>query len=214
MYVAFEGVDGVGKSTQIELLKESFLNLKNSNDLKTHKNLIALLKNGVVFTKEPGGTEFGEILRELLLEKKFNLSKRAEVLLFLADRSEHYEKVLKMNENKLIISDRSFISGIAYANSSFEFNTLLRLNSFALNSFFPQKVVLLRADERLLKERFAGKNLDNIEARGLEYFLQTQEALISCLQSLKERLSLDYAVFDASQSKQELHEKIKDFIND
>ena len=144
MYVVFEGIDGVGKSTQIELLKREF--------------------KDTVFSFEPGATKLGVHLRELLLEKSEKFSKRAEILLFLADRAEHFEQVLQKNADKIIICDRSFISGIAYANNAFDFETLFALNAFALDEFFPQKCVFLRADEGLIKERFEKKGLDKIRS--------------------------------------------------
>ena len=194
MYVVFEGVDGVGKSTQIELLKACY--------------------KDAVFSFEPGATPLGEDLREILLEKGGNFSKRAEILLFLADRAEHYEQILRANAHKLIISDRSFISGIAYANNAFDFEMLLSLNSFALNEFFPQKCVFLRASEGLIRERFAKKGLDKIEKRGVGYFLSVQNELEKCLQELQKRLNLRVLSLDGRESIGVLHEKIKEFIDD
>lgn len=194
MYVVFEGIDGVGKSTQIELLKAIYPQ--------------------AVFSYEPGATPLGKHLRELLLKKNARFGKRAEILLFLADRAEHYEEILSTNQDKLIISDRSFISGIAYANKAFDFETLLSLNSFVLNGFFPQKCVFLKADEALLKERFAAKGLDKIEQRGIEYFLNVQNALQECLKILAFKQNLRILSLDAGQSIEFLHEKIKDFIDD
>ena len=123
MYVLFEGIDTCGKSTQIDLLAEK------------HPEL--------VITKEPGGTAFGLKARDILLQDSLR-SKRAELLLFLADRAEHYEEIIKPNRDKIVISDRGFISGIGYAlaNGDFDFNELVRLNKFALEEHFPDKVVL------------------------------------------------------------------------
>lgn len=194
MYVVFEGIDGVGKSTQIELLKAVY--------------------SQAIFSYEPGATKLGVHLRELLLEKDTKFSKRAEILLFLADRAEHYEQILSKNTDKLIISDRSFISGIAYANNAFEFEMLLSLNAFALNHFFPQKCVFLKADEALLTERFAAKGLDKIEQRGSSYFIGVQNALEECLQILACKINLKILTLDARDSVANLHEKIKEFIDD
>ncbi|OQU74052.1 dTMP kinase, partial [Helicobacter pylori] len=105
MYVALEGVDGAGKSTQVELLKTRFKN--------------------ALFTKEPGGTKIGESLRRIALNE--NISELARAFLFLSDRAEHTESVIKpaLKEKRLIISDRSLISGMAYSQfSSLELNLL------------------------------------------------------------------------------------------
>ncbi|HHD74998.1 MAG TPA: dTMP kinase, partial [Nitratifractor sp.] len=131
MYILFEGIDGCGKTTQIELLKEQF--------------------KDIVVTKEPGGTPFGVKARELLLHTKIT-SSRAELLLFLADRAEHYSEVIAPNSDKLIVSDRGFLSGVAYAlEAGFDLDFLIELNRFALMECLPQKIVLFSIDRETLK---------------------------------------------------------------
>lgn len=191
MYVVFEGVDCVGKSTQISLLKEYF--------------------KEAIFTAEPGGTKLGSHLRELLLHKPYRLDKRAELLLFLADRTQHYEEIIKPNKNKLIISDRSFISGMAYAKD-FENELLFKLNAFALNDFFPHKVIFLKGDKELIKERLNQKEQDSIEKRGIDYFLAVQDKLENALNFLKEKIDFDFLILNARDTKENLHQKIKEFL--
>lgn len=190
MYVVFEGIDCVGKSTQISLLKEIY--------------------KDAIFTLEPGGTELGKYLRKILLNKTCPISKRAEFLLFLADRAEHFEEILKDNQDKLIISDRSFISGMAYAN--FENDLLFALNSFALDNFFPQKVIFLKGDEKLIKERLAQKELDSIEKRGIDYFLSVQKKLENVLEFLNQNIQIEILKLNAKESKENLHQQIKEFL--
>lgn len=134
MVVLFEGIDTCGKSTQIALLKEK------------HPELIT--------TKEPGGTLFGTQAREILLADTIR-SKRAELLLFLADRAEHYETVIQPNKDKLIISDRGFLSGIGYAlaNHDFDLNELIKLNKFALQDHLPERIILFLTNMETLKTR-------------------------------------------------------------
>ncbi|WP_270977760.1 dTMP kinase [Campylobacter helveticus] len=193
MYIVLEGIDCVGKSTQIELLKPIF--------------------KDAIFTSEPGATKLGEHLRELLLNRPYPISSKAELLLFLADRNQHYEELLRENEEKLIISDRSIISGMAYAKN-FDLDILFNLNAFALNDFFPQKAIFLRADEALLKERMAQKNLDSIEKRGVWYFMEVQEKMEEVLNFLKLKIDLKVLNLDARESIENLHNKIKEFIDD
>ncbi|MBZ7954026.1 dTMP kinase [Campylobacter sp. W0018] len=191
MYVAFEGIDCVGKSTQISLLKEIY--------------------KEAIFTLEPGGTDLGKSLRDILLYQNLNLKKRAEVLLFLADRAQHYEEVIHPNKDKLIISDRSFISGMAYA-VDFDDELLFSLNSFALDHFFPKKIIFLKADEKLIKQRLGEKKQDTIEKRGIEYFLNVQNKLENILFFLKNKIQIEILQLDANKSIEELHTKIKDFL--
>ncbi len=192
MYVIFEGIDGVGKSTQIA-------------------RLAAVFPQAIV-TKEPGGTKLGENLREILL-KENNLDKRAEILLFLADRAEHFGKIIKPNLDKMILSDRGFVSGMAYAlaGGNFSFDELLNLNKFALQGNFPQKIVFFKADESTLRSRLGSRaQMDGIEARGFAYLLRVQDAMEEILQKLDAR----YVTIDAAMDEEKITNLIKEFIND
>ena len=192
MYVIFEGIDGAGKSTQIA-------------------RLAAVFPQAIV-TKEPGGTKLGENLREILL-KENDLDKRAEILLFLADRAEHSGKIIKPNSDKMILSDRGFVSGMAYAlaGGNFSFEELLSLNKFALQGNFPQKIVFFKADESTLRSRLGSRaQMDGIEARGFSYLLRVQDAMEEILQKLDAR----YVTIDAALDEEKITNLIKEFIND
>ncbi|CAA6805595.1 MAG: Thymidylate kinase (EC [uncultured Sulfurovum sp.] len=190
MYVLFEGIDTCGKSTQIELVDKVF--------------------KDVILTKEPGGTSFGIKAREILLEDSLS-SKRAELLLFLADRAEHYAQVIKKNKSSLIVSDRGFLSGIGYAlaNGDFEFNHLLELNRFALEENFPDLIVLFITNMETLTERMGEKKLDGIELRGLEYLISVQ----THMQESLNKLNIPYLLIDATDSIDNIHKKITEEIN-
>ena len=192
MYVIFEGIDGAGKSTQIARLAATFPQ--------------------AIVTKEPGGTKLGENLREILL-KENDLDKRAEILLFLADRAEHSGKIIKPNSDKMILSDRGFVSGMAYAlaGGNFSFEELLSLNKFALQGNFPQKIVFFKADESTLRSRLSSRaQMDGIEARGFGYLLKVQDAMEEILQKLDAR----YVTIDAAWDEEKITNLIKEFIND
>jgi len=185
MYVLFEGIDTCGKSTQIELLAEKLEN--------------------VVLTKEPGGTAFGVQAREILLADSLS-SKRAELLLFLADRAEHYAQIVKPNSDKTILSDRGFLSGIGYAlaNGDFEFEHLVELNKFALEEQFPDLVILFITDMETLTKRMGEKELDGIELRGLEYLITVQNHMKKSL----EKLNIPYLLVDARDSIENIEQII------
>lgn len=192
MYVIFEGIDGAGKSTQIARLAAAFPQ--------------------AIVTKEPGGTKLGENLREILL-KENDLDKRAEILLFLADRAEHSGKIIKPNSDKMILSDRGFVSGMAYAlaGGNFSFEELLSLNKFALQGNFPQKIVFFKADESTLRSRLGSRaKMDGIEARGFEYLLRVQDAMEEILQ----KLDIRYVTIGAAWDEEKITNLIKEFIND
>ena len=192
MYILFEGIDGAGKSTQIARLAAAYPQ--------------------AIVTKEPGGTKLGENLREILL-KENDLDKRAEILLFLADRAEHFGKIIKPNLDKMILSDRGFVSGMAYAlaDGNFSFEELLNLNKFALQGNFPQKIVFFKADESTLRSRLSSRaQMDGIEARGFAYLLKVQDAMEEILQKLDVR----YVTIDAAWDEEKITNLIKEFIND
>ena len=192
MYILFEGIDGAGKSTQIARLAAAFPQ--------------------AIVTKEPGGTKLGENLREILL-KENDLDKRAEILLFLADRAEHSGKIIKPNSDKMILSDRGFVSGMAYAlaGGNFSFEELLSLNKFALQGNFPQKIVFFKADESTLRSRLGSRaQMDGIEARGFNYLLRVQDAMEEILQ----KLGVSYVTIDAAWDEEKITNLIKEFIND
>ena len=192
MYILFEGIDGAGKSTQIALMAAAYPQ--------------------AIVTKEPGGTKLGENLREILL-KENDLDKRAEILLFLADRAEHFGKIIKPNLDKMILSDRGFVSGMAYAlaGGNFSFEELLNLNKFALQGNFPQKIVFFKADESTLRSRLNSRaQMDGIEARGLGYLLRVQDAMEEILQ----KLDVCYVTIDAALDEEKITNLIKEFISD
>ncbi len=186
MYVAIEGIDTCGKSTQIELLKKQF--------------------KDAIFVKEPGSTPLGEKLRELLLNFEIR-SHRAEFLLFCADRAELMESVVEQNEDKLIISDRSVISGIAYADK-YDMETTLFINNFALGGIFPQKAIMLELDRDTLLSRMSKKCEDRIEQRGTEKLLQYQARIKEVIQSLK----IESMIVDAKLPIEEINRQISKFL--
>ena len=190
MYIVFEGIDGAGKTTQIELLKNKLSN--------------------AIFTKEPGGTPFGIKAREILLHQDLK-SKKAELFLFLADRAEHFKEVIEPNIDKLIISDRSLISGIAYAlasNKKFDINFLIELNRFALNNTLPQKAVIFKINRTTLIERLSKKVHDSIEKRGYDYLLTIQDYIFE----VAKKLNINYLEIDASMDEITIHKEILAYL--
>lgn len=185
MYIAIEGIDTAGKSTQIEILQKHY--------------------KDAIITKEPGGTELGKKIREIVLSAKAK-SKKAEFLLFLADRAEHVKEVIEPNLDKLIISDRSAVSGVAYAliQGEIDKNELVLLNNFATNSIYPSKIFLLRLTKKELEFRLSQKELDGIELRGVEYLLSIQDAITEAAKLL----NLELVTIDATKSIEEIHSEI------
>lgn len=189
MYIVVEGIDTCGKSTQIELLCAAYPQ--------------------ALITKEPGATELGSKIRELVLYSD-DLCPVTELLLFLADRSNHASQVIKPNLGRLIISDRSLVSGMAYALASgkFDFEWLEKLNRFAMQEIMPDAIILFQIKEETLIERLGGKSHDVIEQRGIEYMLNVQDQLHFVAKSL----GLTTLIINAEESIEAIHTQIDNFI--
>lgn len=187
MYIAIEGIDTAGKTTQFELLKQAY--------------------KDAVFTKEPGATTLGKKLREMALGGEAK-SKIAEMFLFLADRAEHIEEVIKPNIDKLIFSDRSLVSGIAYAKD-FPMEMTLALNLIATSNTIPKKVILLELSKEELIYRLSQKENDSIESRGVDYLIDIQNQMKKTII----KLGIDYKFIDAKLNIEQIHKEIKEFVS-
>ena len=186
MYIAIEGIDTAGKSTQISALRSNFID--------------------AIITKEPGATEVGKEIREMVLSAKAK-SKKAEFLLFLADRAEHITQVVKPNiASKMIISDRSAVSGVAYAlvQGEIDKKELISLNDFATDRVYPEKIFLLWLTKEELEFRLSQKKLDGIELRGSQYLLAIQDAIVEATKLL----GIQMIKIDATQSIEEITQEI------
>ena len=185
MYIAIEGIDTAGKSTQITKIAQHYPD--------------------AIITKEPGATEAGKLIRDIVLSAKTK-SVKAEFLLFLADRAEHMTEVIEPNLHKMIVSDRSVVSGVAYALAQDKLNqtAILHLNEFATNGIYPDKVFLLQLTKEELKYRLSQKELDGIELRGVEYLLKIQDAIIEATNLL----NIELVSIDASKNIDEITAEI------
>ncbi|RBQ28290.1 dTMP kinase [Aliarcobacter vitoriensis] len=187
MYVSIEGIDTAGKSTQLDILRNKFPD--------------------AIFTKEPGGTALGIKLRQMILNGEAN-SNIAEMFLFLADRAEHTKEIIIPNLDKLIISDRSFISGIAYALEE-NIEKLIELNKLATQNNFPNKIILLELSKDELINRLSKKKNDSIEQRGIDYLLSIQ----SRMKEVIKNININHIIIDASEKIEVIEKQIEDFVD-
>ncbi len=192
MYILFEGIDTSGKTTQIELLKEAMPQ--------------------IITTREPGGTPFGDKIRDIVLNEGVS-SSRAEILLFLADRAEHYaEVILPIRDFEIVVSDRGYISGIAYAMALGEkdMELLLQMNRFAMDDRLPDAVILFRLDEQSYKQRMAEKSSDLIESRGIEYMMRVQHYMIE----VAKKSDIELLIIDATDTIENIHHRVINYIKE
>ena len=192
MFITFEGIEGSGKSTQIQMLKEFF----------EKKSLKAF------FTKEPGSSEIGKEIRSILLNKENKIYPQTEIFLIFADRVQHVQEIIKpnLNEGKIVVSDRYYDSSVAYQGqregiSKIEIYELIKnLDlptpdiTFLLD--LPANVGLKRAKNRASLDRFESEEISFHEGVRQNY-LDLQE------QNLERIVKID-----ATQSPNEIFSNI------
>src|SRR5918995_1483305 len=163
MFVTFEGLDGCGKTTQAELLRER------------------LQREGrmVVLTREPGGTPLGERIRELLLADSDDMAPWAEAALFAAARAELVERVIRpaLERGAVAVSDRYVDSSLAYQGIArgLGVDRVLDLNLRATGDLLPDRTVLLLGDPAELDARL-GVDRDRMERQGDGFRVRVHEA--------------------------------------
>lgn len=178
IFITFEGIDGSGKTTQIELLN-SFLKQSGFD---------------VVLTREPGGTDIGDKIREILLDSKnIQMSYRAETLLFLASRAELVSKVIQpsLNQGKIIICDRFFDSTIAYQGIARQLGAekILDMSLWTTENIIPDLTFLLSIDVWKCENRIKNgkKKKDRIEKEEIVFKSKIQEGYMQLAGKNKER---------------------------
>ncbi len=152
-YIAFEGAEGCGKTTQATRLAAAL---------------------GAVLTRETGGTPIGVRLRELLHDTTvIDLDERAEALLTAADRAQHLAEVVRpaLDAGRFVVSDRSVYSSLAYQGygRGLDVAAVHRLNDWATAGLWPDLVVFLDTPDDVVSERMSRRELDRFEAAGADF---------------------------------------------
>ncbi|GDX14966.1 MAG: dTMP kinase [Ilumatobacteraceae bacterium] len=183
-YIAFEGVEGCGKSTHV-------------------KRLAAHLD--AIVTREPGGTVIGTTLREIMANTaNTHLSPRAEALLMSADRAQHLHELVipTLESGRHVISDRSVYSSLAYQGygRQLDLAQLRAFNDFAINSRWPDLVVYLRVDLQAVRARLQKRDTDRFEREDDAFFRR----VMSGFDELAQREPDRWLVIDATPPKDEL----------
>lgn len=194
MFISFEGIDGVGKSTQADLLEAHLVGLSRE----------------VVRTFEPGGSELGRDIRKLLLHSG-HVDARAEALLYAADRAHHVATVIRpaLAEGKVVITDRYLDSSVAYqgAGRILGANEVRDLSMWAIQGLLPALTVLLDLDAASAVARRAktGDAPDRLEREKVEFF----EAVRACYLELAAAEPERFLVVDARLTVGEIQSQIR-----
>ncbi|MCN9241763.1 dTMP kinase [Streptomyces sp. RY43-2] len=182
-FIALEGGDGAGKSTQAEALAEWIR-------AKGHE---------VVLTREPGATPVGKRLRSILLDvSSAGLSHRAEALLYAADRAEHVDTVVRpaLERGAVVISDRYIDSSVAYQGAGRDLSPteIARINRWATDGLVPHLTVLLDVAPETARERFT-EAPDRLESEPAEFHARVRSGFLALAAAAPGR----YLVVDAGQ---------------
>ncbi len=157
-FISFEGIDGSGKSTQIDRLS-SFL---TGNGYE------------VVLTREPGGTEIGEKIRNIILDKSnADMSYMTEALLYAASRAQHVSEVIApaVEAGKIVICDRFVDSSIAYQGAGRQLGDSVDIiNRYAVNGCMPDITFLMKVRPDVSSSRINKRELDRIEMENAEFY--------------------------------------------
>jgi dTMP kinase len=195
LFISLEGIDGVGKSTQSDLLEE-FLRAQGRE---------------VVRTLEPGGTELGQEIRHLLLHRKGDVAPRAEALLYAADRAHHVATKIRpaLERGEVVITDRYLDSSVAYQGVGRELSAedVRAISMFAVEGLLPDLTILLdlEASAAATRRSKTGEEPDRLEREKIEFFEAVRQAFLDMAAAEPER----WLVIDARQSVAEMQEQIR-----
>lgn len=196
-FITFEGGDGCGKSTQLELV-EKYLNEKGKTTLKT---------------REPGSFGLGQKLREVLLHYDGDVASRAEAFLFLADRAQHIEKIIKpaLNEGIIILCDRHTDSTVAYQGygRGQDIEQIDMLNNLATQGLKPDLTLLFDVSTEVAQTR-VGLEKDRMESAGIEFHKKVRNGYLKIAKSEPQRIK----VIDANLAISEVFEQVKKYIDE
>jgi dTMP kinase len=196
VFITFEGIDGVGKSTQLDLLQQ-WLEGRGRE---------------VIRTLEPGGTELGQEIRHLLLHRKGDVAARAEALLYAADRAHHVATKIRpaLADGKVVLSDRYFDSSVAYQGAARELDVdeVRNISLWAVDNLIPDLTVLLDLDAEAAIQRRnkTGTEPDRLEREKVDFF---ERARAQYLELAKEPRFL---VVDATLSIDEIQQQIRERV--
>jgi dTMP kinase len=196
-FIVFEGVEGAGKGTQIELARE-WLEARGVE---------------VVVTREPGGTPLGERLRQILLAHETgHVEPKTEALLFAASRAQHVATVIRpaLAEGKVVMCDRYIDSSVAYQGwaRGLGEQDVLTLNVWATQGLFPDLVLLLHLEPEagLLRSL---EEPDRIEMESGAFHAKVSDAYLRIAEEHPER----FVVIDADAAPERIHDRVREAID-
>lgn len=191
LFITFEGADGCGKTTQINLLKDYLENKGYS----------------VLLTREPGGKGLGEKIREILLNYDGMVADRCESFLFLADRAQNIEVIIKpaIEKGQIVLCDRHTDSSVAYQGYGrrLDIEQIKMLNNLATGGMQPDLTLVFDIDVETSMKR-VGNEKDRMESSGKEFFNRVRNGYLELAKNEPNRMK----VVDSTVSIDEIHQEV------
>lgn len=197
-FITIEGPDGSGKSTIIKQLRKHY----------SRKNV------DILFTREPGGTQIGEEIRDIILDKKnTRLGKEAEALLYAASRAQHIHELIEptLKAGKNIISDRFLLSSLAYQGVGRDLGVekVREINEFGLKGIEPDLILFFYIDpETTLKRKFRHSKEDRLELEGNAFHNKVYNGYMELMNKYPKNIKKIDATQSISQVKRQTIEAI------
>lgn len=195
LWITLEGGDGVGKSTQAALLAD-WLTSRGRTVLRT---------------REPGGSEVGVLIRDIVLHHRGDIAPRAEALLYAADRAHHVATVVRpaLERGEVVIQDRYLDSSVAYqgAGRVLDAGEVRDLSLWAAGGALPDLTVLLDLDPATARARLDSddKPFDRLEAEHEDFHARVREAFLRLADAEPDR----FLVVDAALPADEVHALVR-----
>ncbi len=195
LFITFEGADGCGKTTQIKLLDE-YLRARGKSTL---------------LTREPGAKGLGVKLREILLNYEGPVSPNCESFLFLADRAQHIDCIIKpaLEEGKIVLCDRHTDSTVAYQGygRGLDIKQINMLNNIAVNGIKPDLTIVFDIDIQTSLAR-VGNEKDRMESAGIDFFNRVRNGYLEIAEKEPERVK----IINASDTIDNIHKKVVELV--
>lgn len=196
LFITFEGVDGCGKTTQINLLRDYFEKQGRT----------------VILTREPGAKGLGEKIREILLNYDGDVSSKCESFLFLADRAQHIDTIIKpaVERGEIVLCDRHTDSTVAYQGygRGLDITQIKMLNDLATGGMKPDITFVFDIDIETSMSR-VGKQKDRMESAGIEFFKKVREGYLNISKEEPQRVK----VLNGSDKIENIHKEVIKYFN-
>src|SRR5574344_1250469 len=196
LFITFEGIDGCGKTTQLNLTAD-YLKSKGFD---------------VLITREPGAKGLGEMLSEILLNYDGDVSSNCEAFLFLADRAQHIDTIVKpaIDSGKIVLCDRHTDSTVAYQGygRGVDLGQINMLNDIATSGLKPDLTFIFDVDIETSQKR-VGKDKDRMESAGIEFHKRVREGYLKIADGEPDRVK----VINAVESVENISTQVKTLID-